>query len=127
MPKGMSRLRSAYKGSARAVALLLATVMFAGVTGLGHTAWDDPACDPIPVQHDHNAHRIHAGSLPAAPDSDHCLLCHSLRTLRAGMVVAHTPVAAAVETGLVRVADIVLVDGVLDPQAPSRAPPAVLL
>jgi hypothetical protein len=123
----MSRLRSAYRNSARAVALLLATVMFAGVTGLGHTAWGDPACDPIPIHHDHNAHRIHGGSLPAAPDSDHCLLCHSLRTLGTGLTVTNTPFAVAVEAGVVRVADVVLTGRILDPHAPSRAPPVVLL
>ncbi len=123
-------MRSAYflrRAAARAVALLVAGIVCVGASGLGHTAWDDAACDPVPIHHDHNAHRLHSGTLPAAPDSDHCLFCHSLRTLRNGLIAVQTPVAVESQSAALRVADTVLRGRLLDLNAPSRAPPVILL
>ena len=111
----------------RAVALLLASILCAGATGLGHSAWDDRGCDPIPVHHDHNAHRFQSGRLPAAPADDHCLACHSLRSLGTGLIVIHAAVADATHAATVCAAEVVLSDRVLESTAPSRAPPASLL
>jgi hypothetical protein len=123
----MRQVRFLRRAAARAVALLVAGIVCVGTSGLGHTAWDDPACDPIPVHHDHNAHRFHSGTLPTSPDSDHCLFCHSLRTLRTGLVATQTPVVDEAQSALVRAADAVLAGRLLDLNAPSRAPPALLL
>jgi hypothetical protein len=106
----------------RAVAVLLASIVSLGVL---HTGWDDAACDPIPVHHDHNAHRIKAGTLPAG-DSDHCLFCHSLRSLRNGLVATQAQVADTVRTAAVRACPVVVAGRLLDPNAPARAPPALL-
>jgi hypothetical protein len=122
----MRRLRSIHRTGARAIALLLASIVCAGATGLGHSAWDDPSCDPVPVHHDHNAHRFQSGRLPAAP-VDHCLACHSLRSLRTGLVAIHAVIIDGAQFAAVRAADVVLSGGVLDSTAPSRAPPVVLL
>jgi hypothetical protein len=112
------------RGGARAIALFVATVVCVGATGLGHTGWDDPTCDPIPVHHDHNAHRFHSGAVPRSSDSDHCLVCHSLRSLRNGLVAVHTPAIDRTPAAAVRVSDIVLAGRLLDLRAPARAPPA---
>ena len=123
----MRSVRVLRRAAVRAVALLVAGIVCVGASGLGHTAWDDAACDPIPVHHDHNAHRLHSGTLPTAPDSDHCLFCHSMRSLRTGLVAVQTPVAADVQSALLCAADVVLAGRLLDLNAPSRAPPALLL
>jgi hypothetical protein len=115
------------RGRARAVALFVATVVCVGTSGLGHTGWDDPTCDPIPVHHDHNAHRFHSGAVPRSSDSDHCLVCHSLRSLRNGLVAVRTPTVDRAQAAAVLVSDLVLAGRLLDPRAPARAPPAELL
>jgi hypothetical protein len=123
----MRRLRSIHSTGARAIALLLASIVCVGATGLGHSAWDDPSCDPIPVHHDHNAHRFQSGRLPAAPADDHCLACHSLRSLRTGLVAMHAVITDGAQFAAVRAAEVVLSAAVLASTAPSRAPPVVLL
>ena len=123
-------MRSAHflrRAAARAVAVLIASIICVGTSGLGHTGWDDAACDPVPIHHDHNAHRLHSGTLPTAPESDHCLFCHSMRTLRTGLVAVQTPAADGIQSATVRAADVVLAGRLLDLNAPSRAPPVVLL
>jgi hypothetical protein len=122
----MRRLLS-IKRAARAIALLLASIVSLSATGLGHTVWDDRSCDPIPVRHDHNAHRFQSGHFPVGPADDHCLACHSLRSLRTGLVAIHAAVADSAQIALVRVADAVLSGRVLGSTAPSRAPPTDLL
>jgi hypothetical protein len=122
----IARLRFLRRNCARAIALLLAAVVSFGASGLGHTGWDDPACDPIPVHHDHNAHRFQSGHLPANPADDHCLACHSLRSLRTVLVAVHAAVTADANVAAVCAADVVLDGRVLDSTSPSRAPPAFL-
>jgi len=113
--------------AARAIAALLASIVCVGATGLGHSGSDDRACDPIPVRHDHNAHRFQSGRLPASPADDHCLACHSLRSLRTGLVIVHAMVADGAQIATISATDTVLSGKVLDSTAPSRAPPASLL
>jgi len=117
----MRRLRFLRRVTKRATALLLTAIVCAG---LGHSSWDDLACDPIPVHHDHNAHRFQSGRLPTAPADDHCLACHSLRSLRTGLVMVHATVADGTQIATISAADTVLSGKVLDSTAPSRAPPA---
>ena len=120
----MSWLR---RTGSRAVALLLASLVCIGSADFRHTGWDDPACNPLPVQHDHNAHRLQAGQLPSGPVDDHCALCHSLRSLRAGLT--QTPAAAPVSIAVapVRQAPATLAGRVaLSTDAP-RGPPLDLL
>jgi hypothetical protein len=123
----MGRLRFLRRNGARAIALLLASIVCAGATGLGHSGWDDRSCDPIPVRHDHNAHRFRSGRLPTTPVDDHCLACHSLRSLGTGLIVIQSAVADDADVATVGEAAVVLSGRVLDSTAPSRAPPADLL
>ena len=111
------------RAGSRAVAVLLASVVCVGTL---HAEWDDVACDPIPVHHNHNAHRLRAGTLPSGAQ-DHCLFCHSLRSLRNGLVATQTPVTDTTRAAAVRTSPVVLAGRLLDPNAPSRAPPSVLL
>ena len=120
----MRRMRFLHGVCARAIALTLAAIVCAGASGLGHRAWDDPSCDPVPVHHDHNAHRFQAGRLPTSPADDHCLACHSLRSLRTGLVAIHAAVADDAEAPSMCAADVVITGRVLDSTSPSRAPPA---
>ena len=123
----IGQLRFLRRNCARTIALLLASVVCFGATGLGHTGWDDPSCDPIPVHHDHNAHRFQSGRLPANPADDHCLACHSLRSLRTVLIAVHAAVTDDANVATVCAADAVLPGRVLDSTSPSRAPPADLL
>jgi len=123
----MRRLPFVSRVATRAIALLLASIVCAGATGLGHSGWDDVSCDPIPVHHDHNAHRFKPGRLPTAPAEDHCLACHSLRSLGTGLIGIHSAVPDDPHVATVCAADPVLSGRVLDSTAPSRAPPAGLL
>ena len=111
------------RAGSRALALLLTIVVSSGVV---HTSWDDIACDPVPVHHDHNAHRLREGTLPAGAQ-DHCLFCHSLRSLGNGLVAIHATIADTTHGSAIRAASAVLAGRLLDPNAPSRAPPSVLL
>jgi hypothetical protein len=119
-------MRFIHGACARAIALILASIVCAGASGLGHLAWDDPSCDPVPVHHDHNAHRLQPGRLSTNPADDHCLACHSQRSLRTGLVAIQTPVPDDAAATLVCAADAVLAGRVLDSTSPSRAPPLVL-
>jgi hypothetical protein len=123
----MRRLRFVSRVVSRAIALVLASIVCAGATGLGHSGWDDPSCDPIPVHHDHNAHRFKPGHLPAAPADDHCLACHSVRSLGTGLIVIHSVVNDDADVATVCATEVLLSGRILDPTAPSRAPPTNLL
>ena len=51
-------------------------------SSLLHDPGDDVLCDPAIVIHDQDAHRFSApGSAPE--ESQHCVLCHTLQSLRA--------------------------------------------
>jgi hypothetical protein len=93
--------------------------------GFAHNGWDDGACDPIPVHHDHNAHRLQSGKLPTGAQ-DHCLFCHSLRSLGNGLVATNIFVADSAQAATVRTSVPVVAGRLFAPHAPSRAPPALL-
>jgi hypothetical protein len=105
------------------LAVLLASVVSIGAAGLGHSGWDDAACDPIPVHHDHNAHRFVSGRLPGG-DPDHCLFCHSLRSLGNGLITTHALVVDVADAATIRTSASTATGRPLDSNAPSRAPPS---
>ena len=110
----------------KSLALFLAALVSIGAAGFGHSGWDDAACDPIPVHHDHNAHRIQGGRLPGgAPD--HCLFCHSLRSLGNGLIATQELVVDVADAAAIRISTSTIAGRLLDSSAPSRAPPVVLL
>lgn len=73
-----------------AVFALLSVVPATVVTSL-HDDTDDALCNPAPVLHDHDAHRIGAAD-QAQPAPEHCFVCHWLQSLRG----AHASVGFAV-------------------------------
>ena len=109
------------RAGSSALALLLAAVVGGGSI---HASWDDVACDPAPIHHDHNAHRLTAGTAPAGAQ-DHCLFCHSLRSLGNGLVATHADVADSSHAADIRPSNVLLSSQYLDSFAPSRAPPAI--
>jgi hypothetical protein len=115
------------RAAIRGLATLLALIVCAGAADWGHTGWDDPACDPVPVLHDHSAHRFRPASEQAPPSDGHCYLCHALRLLHMSLTahaVAAIPAAggAFYRTGV----EASISRAVAHPTLP-RAPPAALL
>jgi hypothetical protein len=107
------------------LAVLLAGIVSLSVTGFAHNGWDDGACDPIPVHHDHNAHHIEGGKLPPNAQ-DHCLFCHSLRSLGNGLAGTGVFAVDTAQAATVRGAVLVTAGRLLDSHASSRAPPVLL-
>ncbi len=123
----MQTLRSLRRTGSRAVALLLAALVCIGGADFRHTGWDDPACNPPPVQHDHSKHRLQAGQLPSGPVDDHCALCHSLRSLRAGLTPTPAAAPVSVKIAVVRPEQSALAGRVALSTAAPRGPPLDLL
>jgi hypothetical protein len=123
----MRATRSIRRLSTRITAIILSSMVCVGSADLGHRGWDDPACDPAPVHHDHNAHRFKAGQLPLGPADNHCVLCHSLRSLRDGFVAARVALAASTHVEPVRSVQSPLAGRLVDSTAASRAPPTANL
>jgi hypothetical protein len=123
----MVRLGNLRRLGAKITALVLSALVCAGSANLGHKTWDDPSCDPLPVHHDHNAHRFQSGRLPIGPADDHCVLCHSLRSLVASAVATPLAFGTSASVGVVRQARPGLAGRLLGATATPRAPPSALL
>jgi hypothetical protein len=74
MFRGQSCIRSA------AAALMLIATLSAGSLAPPHSDERDADCNPILVAHDASAHHIGPGATPPAAETEHCFLCHSLRS-----------------------------------------------
>ena len=61
------------------VVFMLLASLTAGSIALPH-ANADIACSPVFTSHDESAHQIGADPTPAPAESEHCFLCHSLRS-----------------------------------------------
>jgi hypothetical protein len=61
-------------------ALMLVATLSAGSLVLPHADDRDAVCNPILVAHDASAHQIGPAAKAAAADTEHCFLCHSLRS-----------------------------------------------
>lgn len=109
------------------LAVLLAAVVAGGAMDWAHAGWDDPGCDPLPVQHDHSAHRFTADTRTPTAPSDHCALCHLLRlfhsALSAQLLTPH--VAMSAEAG--RSFNSGQIVQLFSARVSSRAPPALTL
>ena len=109
------------------IAIVLTAVVACGAMDWAHSGWDDPGCDPIPVQHDHAKHRFIAGTRAPAAPSDHCALCHLLRVFHTALSAQSpaTPVALSIEArGL---SDGAAAIEIFSGRIRSRAPPAFVL
>jgi len=63
-----------------AVAFLLLTSLSAGSLARPHADDADIACTSILAAHDESAHHVRADPTTAPAESEHCFLCHSLRS-----------------------------------------------
>jgi len=105
-----------------AVALAFFATCPITVSSLLHDEIDDAICNPAIVVHDANAHRVGAASDEAPPDSQHCVLCHTLQLLRA---VPHAVRVAvpAVDGHRVAIAAAAALSQHVVSDRPARAPP----
>jgi hypothetical protein len=110
---------------ARLAPFFVALALFATgpvtVSSFLHDEADDALCNPVVVVHDAQAHRVGAATT-SIPDSQHCVLCHALQSLRA--VSSSVRFAApAVDASIVARA----IAGAATPHVvsnrPARAPP----
>ena len=92
------------------------------VTSLLHDEADDAFCNPAVVIHDASAHRIGSPGESALPDSQHCVLCHTLQSLRA-VSNAIRFVAPSTDARLVRAAAAGPLSSLFQSSRPARAPP----
>ena len=104
------------------VALALVATGPITVSSLLHDEADDALCNPALVIHDAQAHRVGGATTTSNPDSQHCVLCHALQSLRA--VSSSVRFAAAiVDASLVaRVTAAAPTPHVVS-HRPARAPP----
>ncbi|PYR81438.1 MAG: hypothetical protein DMF87_05295 [Acidobacteria bacterium] len=110
---------------ARLAPFFVALALFATgpitVSSLLHDEADDALCNPAVVVHDVAAHHIGAATT-STPDSQHCVLCHALQSLRA--VSSSVRFAApTVDASLVARATADAVAPHLVSHRPARAPP----
>ncbi len=111
---------------ARLAPLFVALALFATgpitVSSLLHDEADDALCNPVVVIHDAEAHRIGAAQNTANPDSQHCVLCHALQSLRAVSSSVRF-VAPAADASLVARATVDVPTPHVALHRPARAPP----
>jgi len=105
---------------AAAVALFAMTPIT--ISSLLHDGMDDAICNPAVVVHDATAHRI-GGATEALPDSQHCVLCHTLQSLRAVSTAVRFAEPPA-DTGLVARAAAAAFAAHVVIHRPARAPPS---
>ncbi len=111
----------------QSLAVFLVLLVGGGTLDWGHAGGDDPGCNPIPVQHDHSAHRLKAAERGTQAPADHCTLCHLLRIFHTALSAqshgAYVGATAAARHTLSRSFVVSLVSFAVPP----RAPPALVL
>jgi hypothetical protein len=117
MTRALRRTRLAWLFAAVA---LFAT-MPVTVSSLLHDDSDDTFCNPAVVVHDAGAHRIGAAE-STLPDSQHCVLCHALQSLRAVQSSARF-IPPSVDARLVASASAAAIRALIVSTRPARAPP----
>ena len=105
-----------------AAAVALFATMPITVSSLLHDETDDAICNPAVVVHDAAAHRIGAAS-HALPDSQHCVLCHTLQSLRA-VSAALRFAGPTVDARLVSGASTAAINALIVSSRLARAPPS---
>ena len=113
-------LRRTSLASLIAVVALFAT-MPVTVSSLLHDDRDDVFCNPAVVVHDQSAHRYSAPA-PAPSESEHCVLCHALQSLRAVQSSVRF-IPALADGGRLSSASTAPVQARCTNSQPARAPP----
>jgi hypothetical protein len=109
----------------QAVAVLLTVAVCGGMADWGHAGWDDPGCNPVLVQHDHSARRVMPGARGSKGDSDHCTLCHLLRTFHTALSAESLPAHVVLSSAPRSLFDSSSLIALSTLSLPSRAPPAL--
>jgi len=104
-----------------AAAIALFATMPITISSLLHDGMDDPICNPAVVVHDAAAHRVGAATT-APPDSQHCVLCHALQSLRAVSNAVRFAVPP-VDARLVNASSAAAIHPHTVSNRPARAPP----
>jgi hypothetical protein len=109
----------------RLASLFAAVALFATmpvtVSSLLHDDSDDVLCNPALVVHDQNAHRYTAPQPPTS-DSQHCVLCHALQSIRAVQAaVRFAP--PSVDARLIAAGSAAVTHALFVSTRPARAPP----
>ena len=111
----LARLRR----SSRVVALLLLVSFW----GLAHKTGDDLCASDLPQTHDESKHAIGA---PSGADTEHCAICHSVRTPRRPLGTISPVTAPLVDRGPVCAPEPLARRAPALDNLPARAPPASL-
>jgi hypothetical protein len=111
---------------ARLAPFFVALALFATgpitVSSLLHNESDDAICNPAVVIHDAEAHHVGAATTTSIPDSQHCVLCHALQSLRAVSAFVRF-IAPSVDARLVASAAAAALNPHAVFERPARAPP----
>src|SRR5258705_8629628 len=104
-----------------AAALALFATMPITISSILHDGMDDGICNPAVVVHDAEAHRVGPATTPL-PESQHCVLCHVLQSLRAVPAIVRFA-DAPVDARLVAGAPPASITALTVSNRPARAPP----
>lgn len=103
------------------VAVALFATMPVTISSLLHDMRDDAQCNPALVAHDPDAHQVAAPG-QSSQDSQHCVLCHALQSLRAVQTsVRFSP--SLLDVRLFAVGAIAPAQTLFAVSRPARAPP----
>lgn len=111
----------------RTLATVLALIVGGAAFDWGHAGNDDPDCNVVIVHHDHSAHRFSAAPTSPSPASDHCYICHSLRSLHGALTAASGRTPIDIGSATYRSHEMLLARGIMRSALGSRAPPAIHL
>lgn len=112
------------RGVALFALLVISGSVPVSISALLHDGADD-LCQPIPVLHDESAHRIGASRGSATPDSQHCVICHSLQSVQT-LVTATGAAVPPSDCHQLTVSALPLAGAAALDQIAARAPPAIV-
>ncbi len=109
---------------ALAGSLLVCLAVLGAWSALAHgNDCHDADCVEAFIVHDASAHVLDAPQAAVGGNSNHCILCHSVRTLRPLAPSTHVLAAAASQDVRPQIADVRAASGALAVQPPLRSPP----
>jgi hypothetical protein len=108
----------------RFTALTLTVVLFSGASGLFHARAVD-LCDLPPAPHDASAHRWASQKLLVHPETNHCYLCHWLRSIGSAPDLTSRLIADGRRSDRVRPGETLRQGLQSSFRLPARSPPVV--
>ena len=111
-----------WSGRAGVIALVLLSLL-TGTLAVPHAEVDDLACTPVVLSHDETAHVLGAAPDSSERGSEHCFLCHSLRSFHPAFE-KYEQKTGAFRAERMHAAAFVFADRIDWSLVPGRAPPA---